>query len=82
MEAEKKQRQNPFTSAARGRDASGVNEDEVKPKTWVGKLQDNVDKGKCANPPTTLDELKALCPHTDKDERRIWVATERQKYGI
>lgn len=34
------------------------------------------------NPPTTLDELKALCPHTDKDERRIWVATERQKYGI
>lgn len=43
---------------------------------------DEVGKTATPTPPTTLDELKALCPHTDKDERRIWVATERQKYGI
>lgn len=80
---EKNDRDNPFTNAARGRDASGVNEDEVKPKTWIGKLQDNVDKGKCPNPPTTLDELKALCPfEKGTDEFRLWVQTERQKYGI
>lgn len=32
--------------------------------------------------PRTLDELKALCPHTDPDEKRLWIATERQKYNI
>lgn len=33
--------------------------------------------------PKTLMELKALCPHPEKsDERSIWVATERLKYGI
>lgn len=35
------------------------------------------------NPPTTLDELKALCPfEKGTDEFRLWVQTERQKYGI
>jgi endogenous inhibitor of DNA gyrase (YacG/DUF329 family) len=33
--------------------------------------------------PKNLDELKALCPfEAGTDERRVWVAEERQKYGI
>lgn len=33
--------------------------------------------------PRNLDELKALCPYPrGTDEFRVWVATERQKYGI
>lgn len=33
--------------------------------------------------PKNLIELKGLCPHKDgTDERRTWIATERQKYGI
>lgn len=38
---------------------------------------------KPAGNPKNLNELKALCPHKEgTDERRTWVATERQKYGI
>lgn len=76
---EKNDRDNPFTSAARGRDASGVNEDEAK--NSLGDLAGL--KVGTPNPPTTLDELKALCPfEKGTDEFRLWVQTERQKYGI
>lgn len=34
LEAQKEERANPFISAARGRDKSGVNEDENKHKLW------------------------------------------------
>ncbi len=32
--------------------------------------------------PANLAELKAMCPHEKGDERSVWIATERQKYGI
>lgn len=94
---EKNDRDNPFTNAARGRDASGVNEDERKgilelinessfEVEYSHKSRFVLDKEakiNQPNPPTTLDELKALCPfEKGTDEFRLWVQTERQKYGI
>lgn len=47
-------------------------------------IHGNGDKGLTisGDAPKTLDELKKLCPFTDPDERRIWVAKERQKYNL
>lgn len=69
VESEKEHRDNPLVNAARGRDANGVNNDEVPKET--------------TKPPKNLDELKALCPFKKgTDEYRLWVQTERQKYSI
>lgn len=36
-----------------------------------------------SNPPTTLDELKALCPkELTGFDRSAWIATKRQEYSI
>ena len=32
--------------------------------------------------PLNLFELKGMCPYASGDERSLWIATERQKYGI
>ena len=50
-------------------DLTKKTEMEIKPKT---------------NPiPRTLDELKALCPpELTGFDRSMWIANERQKYGI
>ncbi len=76
--AEKQARSNPLINAARGRDKNGVNEDEAKRVE-----QESQKEVQEMNAPTTLDELKALCPkNLTGFERSAWVATERQKYGI
>jgi len=78
-ETKKDDRDNPFTNAARGRDASGVNEDEAK--NSLGDLA-GLAVG-TPKPPTTLDELKALCPkELTGFDRSAWIATNRVKYDL
>ena len=55
-----------------------------KPKTPADILNGNITTVTLGAKPKTLDELKKLCPPelTDEWDRRDWVRTERQKYGI
>ena len=54
-----------------------------KPKEEKAAESPNIEpKPSSSSIPFNLAELKAMCPFEKGDERSVWVATERQKYGI
>lgn len=59
---------------------SPMSQSKAKQQSESGKGINTITDEK----PRNLEELKALCPPelTDEWDRRAWIRTERQKYGI
>lgn len=88
-------RKNEFENAARGRDANGINNDELRGPV-INDLTKSTNLVELKKPtgseksnftvntnPKTLDELKAMCPpELTGFESSNWIGTERQKYNL